>query len=136
MLYHATFRKNLDGIKKFGLKSMPIKNWDKCEDGLVCLEKDPYSAESYCEVAADMSEDDTLSEEDIVVLGVKEEDLDLKNHKLFADPNITRTEDEEITAFAYTGVIPANKLYVITVKEFEEKIVGKLIDLVEVPKFS
>ena len=136
MLYHGTFRKNLDGIKKFGLKSMPIKNWKDCTNGVVCLEKDPFAAESYCEVAADFSEDDTLCEEDIIVLGIKENELDLINYKLIPDPDINLSEGVEITSFAYTGTISANKLYVITANNFNLQNHGNLIDLKEIPKFN
>lgn len=136
MLYHATFRKNLDGIKKFGLKSIPEKNWEDCEDGYVYLANDPFVAESNCETVADMLEDDALCEEDIIVFGVKKEDLDLENFELIQDPNIIFEEDEEIYSFAYSGTIPANLLYVITGTGCEINNFGKLIDLTEIPKFD
>lgn len=136
MLYHATFRRNINGIRKSGIKNMSEKNWEDAIDGLVCLATDPYNAESQCEVAADLSEDENLCEEDIIVLGVKKEDLDLENHTLIQDPNMIYDEDEEISSYAYTGIIPADKLYVITMDNFEEKIAGKLIELTTIPKFS
>ena len=136
MLYHATFRRNINGIKKDGIKSMSQKNWEDAMDDLVCLATDPYNAESFCEVAADMSEDDTLCKEDIIVLGIKEEDLDLENNDLFPDPNIIFDEDEDIHSYTYTGTIPADKLYVIQTEKLEEKIIGKLIELKNIPAFS
>lgn len=136
MLYHATFRRNIEGIKKFGIKSMNEKNWEDAIDGLVCLATDPYNAESYCEVAADMSNDETLCEEDIIVFGIKEEDLNLKNYELIPDPNILFEKDEEIYSYVYTGIIPADKLYVITIENFQETITGKLNELTDIKKFN
>lgn len=136
MLYHATFRKNLDGIKQFGLKSMTQKNWEDCEDGLVCLATDPFSAYSYCETVIDILDTELLSCEDIIVFGIKKEDLDLENFELIADPNIIFEDGQEIDTYAYTGTIPAERLYIIVSNDFEEQNKGKFVELSVVPNFE
>lgn len=136
MLYHATFRRNIQGIKELGLMSVKDKYWKDSLDGIVCLATDEYAAESYCEVAMDMSDDETLWEEDIIVLGVKEENLDLTNNKLINDPHMILEENQEPTTYAYTGTIPANELYVFVCKNLKTICVGKLMELTDIPKFS
>lgn len=122
-LYHATFRTNLASIRELGLGAKQKKNWEISLDNVVCLALDPNIANDYCESAEDVS--DSVYDSGIIVFAVKSSDLDKK--KLSLDPNL---KDEE--SYIYRGVIPANKLYVISDKK---GLIGRLPEVKRVPRF-
>lgn len=124
ILYHATFRKRLKSIKEYGLGAKQLKNWDFSETGEVYFTTDPYTAESFCECADNVSE--SVYESGIVVLAVDSRVLHNKNIK--RDGNI----HDELISFTYKGVVDPRYLYVVCKGE----LVGKLVDLKRVPSHS
>lgn len=105
-LYHATFKKNLNSIKKRGLGNTTKTLWDDSIPGVVYLAIDPYIAESYAEAIAD----DLGIESDIVVLSVSLDDLDI--NLLKQDSNVLVDDIDEISTYEYHGVIPFEALEV------------------------
>lgn len=108
-LYHATYQRNLESIKKHGLGGMVVKkSWEWSVDGVVCLAHDEYEAESYAE-CAEITEDDESLLDEIVVLEI---DTDELNKNLFhVDSNILTEGDKhdgtDIPApLEYRSVIP------------------------------
>ena len=123
-LYHATFRTNLKSIKELGLGAKQRKNWEISRDNVVCFASEPDIANDFCECAEDVS--DFVFNSGVIVLAVKSLDLDPK--LLSRDRNIL----DELTCYEYKGIIPSNKLYVIS---DAKGLVGKLLELKRVPSF-
>ena len=111
LLYHATYRARLAGIKEGGLGAHPIKNWGISEPGVTYLCSDPDAAFSFCEVAEDVS--DSVYESGIVVLAVSSKYLD--KDKLSLDANY-HEDGSGPRCFVYKGVIPASQLMVVTIR--------------------
>ena len=122
-LYHATFRKYLPSIKTLGLGAKQKKNWNISTSNVVCLAKDPYEANDYCECAEDVA--DSVYDSGIVVLAINVTGLDRR--RLMQDPNL-----HDIESYIYQGIIPVDNIYVITEKK---GLVGKLVELKRVPSF-
>lgn len=122
-LYHATFRTNLASIRQLGLGAKQKKNWAISLNNVVCLAIEPDIANDFCESAEDVS--DSVYDSGIIVFAINSSDLDRK--RLSRDPNL---KDEE--SYIYSGIIPANKLYVISDKK---GIIGKLTEIKRVPRF-
>ena len=103
-LYHATYQKLLNSIKKKGLiPNNKNKNYSDSKD-FVYLANDPWVAESYAETSEEVPED-WLDE--IVILKVAIKDLD--PNLLSKDKNV---QDGNST-FEYNGIIPWNKLKIV-----------------------
>lgn len=85
-LYHATYFRYLDSIKKHGLGGSIInKSWNDAIDGVVCFAHDEDEAESYAE-CADIIEDDESILDEIIVLQIDSDYLD--KNLLFTDSNL------------------------------------------------
>lgn len=123
LLYHGTFRKRLNSIRKTGLGAKQIKNWDISEDKVVYFATDPDVAESFCECAEDVSE--SVYDSGIVVLAV--DSRALNRDKLRIDPNIK----DEVISYTYSGVVDPRLIYVVS----KGKVVGRLVDLKRVPSY-
>lgn len=121
-LYHATYKANINSIKKWGLGAIQNKNWNISIKNNVCLSPNPEEANSFCECAEDVLDD--IYNSGIVVLATNT--TNLKKELLKQDPNILSAK-----SFIYPEIIPSNALYVITNK----KIIGKLNSLKTVPLF-
>lgn len=121
-LYHATYKANINSIKKWGLGAIQNKNWNISIKNIVCLSPSPEEANSFCECAEDVLDD--IYNSGIVVLAINT--TNLKKELLKQDPNMLSTK-----SFIYPEIIPSNALYVITNK----KIIGKLNSLKTVPLF-
>jgi hypothetical protein len=105
ILYHATYKCNLDSIKEKGLIPGFSNNWDGMQDSnAVYLAIDEDVAESYAEVAQDeMDEDNPCYDSEIIVLKIDTSQLDL--NKFGKDVNVL-DDDEEMSTVAYYGEIP------------------------------
>ena len=91
---------------------------------MVYLTADKEVAFGFCECAEDVC--DTIYNSGIVVLAVRLVDLDFS--KLKIDENI----HDELKSFVYKGIIPADKLYVVT----RNIIRGKLLGFKRVPRYE
>ena len=102
VLYHATFRHNLESIKKEGLNPYLngiVKCWPDCENGIY-LHIDPDVAMSYAET----TDNPNISEEwldNIIVLEINTISLD--KNLFVTDPNLV---DPTTDSFLYRGIIP------------------------------
>lgn len=74
--YHATFNAYLDNIKKLGLIAGINKNWEISKKEVIYLTDGLEEAMEFCESCYEVSE--KVYDSGIVVLGIEEEDLDLK----------------------------------------------------------
>jgi hypothetical protein len=109
-LYHATYKRYLDSIKKHGLGGkIEQKAWEDAVDDVVCFAHDIDEAYSYAE-SADITEEDEELLDEIVILEVDATKLD--KYLLFVDSNIL-TDDKgmlhgtDIPApLEYHGVVP------------------------------
>ena len=103
ILYHSTFKSNLENIKQKGLNPYSdgiIKCWTDCKNGIY-LHIDPDVAMSYSEVA----ENPNIPEEwfdNIIVLEINTTSLD--KNLFIQDPNLP--PDENVDSFLYEGIIP------------------------------
>lgn len=120
-LYHATYRTNLKSIRELGLGAKQKKNWDISLDNVVCFARDPIDAHDFCSCNEEVS--DRVYNSGIIVFAVNSKDIG----KLEKDPNL-----HDIKSYIYRGIVPSDKLYVIT---DEGGLLGKLIDLKRVPAF-
>lgn len=114
-LYHATLKRFIPNIKKFGLGGkLPRKRfWDyegtsyeNIKEG-VFLADDPYVAFSYLEACDELYDryEDFDPDTDVVVFSINKNELDESLLKL--DENNT---SEEAPTWFYAGVIPFEKL--------------------------
>ena len=126
LLYHATFRVNLASIKKLGLGAKQVKNWDISKTGVVYFSADPFTAQSYCEAAENVS--DYKYDSGIVVLAVRKPDA----ANIRFDGNIQGTDN----CYTYGGVLNPNNIYVVCSRHGELQLVGKLTELKRVPSFE
>jgi hypothetical protein len=98
ILYHATYRPYVRGIRRDGLHgNNPQKNYEDSQGGIVYLARTPEVAESYAETS------DTVPGEwldQIVVLQVNTSQIDLE--RLHADANVIDGTD----TWQYHGTIP------------------------------
>ena len=96
MLYHATYKRHLNSIKRNGLLCQPPEQtWDISERGRVYLVDDAYEAFCMCE-AADVEDDE------IIVFEIDAAKLDIL--KLSLDKNYD-TSDCDFISWQYTGDI-------------------------------
>jgi len=109
ILYHATFRNNIESIKQRGL--VPsfngiVKCWPDCKNG-VYLHSDPDVAYSYAEIAdnPDIPEEWFEDENNVVVLEINTITLDKNLFEI--DPNLP---SEQIGSYLYNGTIPSNTI--------------------------
>lgn len=124
-LYHATPSCYINSIKKYGLggKIPKIRFWDyngtqyqDIKQGCF-LATDEYVAESYVENSEVFEElSDEYSEKfgkelEIIVFEIDVSTIDMS--KLSVDGN-NKSNDEESTTYFYNGVIPFDKLKIIT----------------------
>lgn len=123
-IYHATFRQNLSSIKKYGLGAKQPKNWDFSRDGAICFSINPDVAYSYCECADEVS--NTKYESGIVVLAFKE----FNKYKLFKD---NKAKD---CLRAKNIIISPNDLYVVSRRNCNLILNGRLISLSRVPSYE
>jgi len=109
ILYHSTFKNNIESIKQRGL--VPsfdgiVKCWPECKNG-VYLHSDPDVAYSYAEIAdnPNIPEEWFEAENNIVILEINTTTL---NKNLFEiDPNLP---SEQIGSYLYNGTIPSNTI--------------------------
>ena len=103
ILYHSTFKSDLESIKQKGLDPYSdgiTKCWTGCENG-VYLHSDADASASYPEVADNPDIPDEWFD-DIIALEIDTTSL---NKNLFVqDPNLP--EGENIDSFLYRGTIP------------------------------
>jgi hypothetical protein len=108
MLYHATYKRYLDSIKRNGLLCQPPQHtWDISERGLIYLVDDAYEALCMCE-AADVEDDE------IIVFEIDAAKLDIL--KLKIDGNIREEDFPDITFWTYSADIDYDLLTPITVE--------------------
>ena len=72
-LYHATYKANINSIKKWGLGAIQNKNWNISIKNNICLSPNPEEANSFCECAEDVLED--VYNSGIVVLAINTTNL-------------------------------------------------------------
>jgi hypothetical protein len=110
MLYHATYKRHLDSIKRNGLLCQPPQQtWDISERGRVYLVDDAYEAFCMCE-AADVEDDE------IIVFEIDAAKLDILKLKL--DGNIKDEDFPDITFWTYSADIDYNLLNQIDMEDF------------------
>ena len=126
-LFHATYKANIDSIIEKGLGAEQRKNWDFSEDGVVYFSDDENIANSYCETATDVL--DEVYNSGIIVLACDADVLD--DGLLFEDERIEGT-------FMYFDIVPSENLLVVSQNTItgNNEIVGKLIELREIPDFE
>lgn len=119
ILYHATFKRRLPQIIKYGLDSKHAKNWKDCEKGYVYFAQNYDIAYDFCEAAEDVQDDDYDS--GIVVLAVDAKTLKKENFK--PDGNIITPGHEG--CLAYKGTVQAQKLRIVETEYIKGKCVYK-----------
>lgn len=125
-LFHATFRANLQSIKKKGIEPGHTKNWEDSNKGVICLSTDPEVAYSYCESAEEVSE--YKYDSGIVVLAIPT--VVLNPLELRVDRNV-RSKGQD--SYEYHSNIPAKYIHVCT---SSSGIVGELSKLKRVPAYE
>jgi len=109
MLYHATYKRHLDSIKRNGLLCQPrFHSWSISESGLIYLVDNAYEAFCMCE-AADVEDDE------IIVFEIDAAKLDTL--KLSFDKNYD-TSDCDFISWQYAGDIDYALLNQIDTEDF------------------
>lgn len=107
ILYHATYRANVESILEQGLIPRYICVWENCENG-VYLAKSPDQAEAFPETA---DENEDIPEEWLNDIAVFQVDvLHLDKTLLEADPNIIWDTTEKVDCWIYKDQIPPQAL--------------------------
>ncbi len=105
ILYHSTFRANLESIQQRGLDPNfdgEMKCWKWCEKGIY-LHTDPDVAVSYTEVSDNPNiPDEWFEDNNIIALEINTTSLD--KSLIIQDPNIDPNDDAN--SFLYRGIIP------------------------------
>lgn len=125
-VYHATFRSNLQGIRKKGLEPGHTKNWADSKPNVICLSSNPDIAYSYCESAEEVSEVKYGS--GIVMLAIPIVSLNTAFIRL--DSNIRMNNSE---CYEYGGRIPSELIYVCS---SSRGIIGPLATTKRVPSYE
>lgn len=102
-LYHATYLPLMKNIRKLGLGTANIKNWEESQSKVVYLAKDPFVAESYAETS------ETVPEEwldQIVILKINTSNMD---HKMFFVDRNNLAKD----TIEYHGTIPPSNITIL-----------------------
>lgn len=108
-LYHATFKKNLEGIMKDGLKTGMSKNYRKSSSKELYFTTDADVALDYCYNAELTSNE--VWESGTVMLAVEANDID--------DLSIVKDYDaDDDTSYRYNKNIPIGKIYVVTEDDY------------------
>lgn len=102
ILYHATFRKHLPQIIKYGLGARQPKNWEISEKGYIYFSQNYNEAYDFCEAAEDVKDDTYAS--GIVVLAIDTATIKLSNLQI--DENVK----SGTPTYKYKGTIACQKL--------------------------
>lgn len=118
-LYHGTFERNLDKIKKAGYIGGGNKNWGDSKSNVVYLTVNEDTAIEYCRRSSSYDE----FEDNIVVLQIPVSKLDL--NKLFVDTNEEYYFDEEsklfdVFNFEYGDKIPFSSVSKVITESINE----------------
>lgn len=127
-LYHATFKRNIESIKKNGLGNAKQANWSISKKGVTYFSDDAEVAFAFCEANAEVP--DEVYDSGIVVLAIPESAFD--EECLSFDENVSTEFDDDEQNYEYTKVIYPEDIFVIT----EDEVAGKLMELAEVPIYA
>ena len=132
LLYHATFGANLSSIKQFGLGARQRKNYSFSEDGKVYLTDNSDVAYDFCEWAEEVS--DYKYNSGIVVLAISSHII--KPYLISYDRNIKDIRKKGTgICYEYNGIIHPNNIFIVSNKNRNKRIIGKLTDLKRVPRY-
>lgn len=119
-LYHATYAKRLQNIRKQGLKVNQKSNWDGLSKrNVLYFAKDPDVAISYAEAAESVA--DSVYDSGIVVLVINTALLNIK--AFISDTNVSDGNNDTV---CYCGNIPVELLGILNLKN---KTIMKLADI-------